>query len=361
MTRKRVAIDDLSDEHIAAFVSRSPRHCRERMRAERAAMRLFFQYLRDAGALQTPAQPQTSSATDLLNSYEGFLRRDRGLAENSVHVYSPFIRVFLTANSTEMGCLAENAFDPSTIRDFLVTHTSGRSEEYVRLLSVALRSFLRFLFMRGEVNRDLSGSVPMVRKYRQATPPFLSPQEVERALTAANLTTPIGRRDYAILLLLARLGLRAGEIVALELSDIHWRTGEIVIHGKGRLVEPLPLLSDVGEALAAYIREARGASSSRCVFLRMFAPHIGLTGPAAVGHIVRRALARAGVRRRSRGAAHLFRHGLATSMIRNGASIVEISEVLRHRSDATTAIYAQVSFEALRAVAQPWPARGRAR
>jgi site-specific recombinase XerD len=322
-------------------------------------MRLFFQYLRAAGALQTPAQPQTSSATDLLNSYEGFLRRDRGLAENSVHVYSPFIRIFLTASSTETGCLAENALDPTTIRDFLVTHTRGRSEEYVRLLSVALRSFLRFLFLRGEVHRDLSGSVPMVRKYRQATPPaFLSPQEVERALTVTNLTTATGRRDYAILLLLARLGLRAGEIVALELDDIHWRTGEIVIHGKGRLVEPLPLLSDVGEALAAYIREARGASSSRCVFLRMFAPHIGLTGPAAVGHIVRRALARAGVRRRGRGAAHLFRHGLATKMIRNGASIVEISEVLRHRSDATTGIYAQVSFEALRAVAQPWPAKG---
>jgi site-specific recombinase XerD len=124
------------------------------------------------------------------------------------------------------------------------------------------------------------------------------------------------------------------------------------------MVDHLPLLSDVGEALAQYLLEGRGVSSSRRVFLRIWAPRIGLTGPAAVGHIVRRALVQAGVRRSGRGAAHLFRHGLATKMIRHGASMAEISEVLRHRSQTTTAIYTQVSFEALRAVAVPWPATG---
>ena len=180
-------------------------------------------------------------------------------------------------------------------------------------------------------------------------------------LTAMNRTTSRGRRDYAILLLLARLGLRAGEIVTLELGDILWRSAEIVVRGKGGTVEHLPLLQDIGEALAAYLRQDRGAHPSRRIFLRVWAPRTGLTGPAAVGHIVRLALARAGIRRSGRGAAHLFRHGLATQMIRHGASLPEIAEVLRHRSQMTTSGYTQVAFEALREVAQPWPARGGAR
>ena len=166
---------------------------------------------------------------------------------------------------------------------------------------------------------------------------------------------------YAILLLLARLGLRAGEIVSLELDHICWGTAEIVVHGKGRTIERLPLLQDIGQALAAYLRKDRGVNQSRRIFLRLRAPHTGLGGPAAVGDIVRLALARAGVRRSGRGAAHLFRHGLATRMIRHGASLPEISEVLRHRSQMTTSGYTQVAFEALREVAQPWPAIGGAR
>jgi integrase/recombinase XerD len=153
-------------------------------------------------------------------------------------------------------------------------------------------------------------------------------------LTATDRSTLSGRRDRAILLLLARLGLRAGEIVSLELNDIHWRAAEIVVRGKGRMVDHLPLVSDVGEALALYLRDDRGVSASRRLFLRIWAPRIGLTGPAAVGHIVRRALAQAGVHRSGRGAAHLFRHGLATQMIRHGPSMPEISEVLRHSSNA---------------------------
>jgi site-specific recombinase XerD len=177
-------------------------------------------------------------------------------------------------------------------------------------------------------------------------------------LAAPDRSTATGRRDYAILLLLARLGLRAGEIVSLELDDLRWRNAEIVVRGKGRIVDQLPLLRDVGEALAAYLRGDRGVSATRRVFLRIWAPHIGLTGPAAVGHIVRRALAHAEIRRSGRGAAHLFRHGLGTKMIRRGASLPEISEVLRHRSQMTTSIFTQVAFESLRTVAQPWPATG---
>jgi site-specific recombinase XerD len=272
----------------------------------------------------------------------------------------PLIRTFLASKLAGSGF--PRSLKTPTIRDFVIAQTRNRSAEYVRLLATALRSFCRFLFLFGHMPLDLSPSVPRVCKFRQSTPPvFLAPEEVTRALMAVDRSTPRGRRDYAILLLLARLGLRAGEIVSLELDDVCWRTAEIVVRGKGRTVERLPLLQDIGEALAAYLRKDRGASKSRRIFLRMWAPRIGLTGPAAVGHIVRLALARAGIRRSGRGAAHLFRHGLATRMIRHGASLPEIAEVLRHRSQMTTSGYTQVALESLRAVAQPWPSRGGAR
>ena len=206
---------------------------------------------------------------------------------------------------------------------------------------------------------DLSVSIPTVKKWRQAAVPALfSPEEVERVVCAPDRSTPIGCRDYAILLLLARLGLRAGEIVMLELDDVHWRTTEIIVRSKSRLTDSVPLLSDIGDAITQYLLNYRGSSDSRRVFLRIQAPRVGLTGPAAVAHIVRKALAKAEIRPTRRGAAHIFRHSLATTMIRHGASMEEIAEVLRHRSQNTTAIYAKVDFEALRSVARPWPGTG---
>ena len=358
-SRKQIVLNDLNDGHIAAFVARSPRRRKAHVKFELAAMRLFFGYLRGRVGLQWPSRADVSAADTFLQNYKDYLRKDRGLTENSVLVYVPFVRDFLATETTQAGCVSPESFDALIIQSFILEHTLGRSSEYTRLLCTALRSFFRFLVLCGQTLRDLSKAVPTVRKYRQAVPPaFLSPDEVERVLTAVDRSTLSGRRDQTILLLLARLGLRAGEIVSLELDDIRWRAGEIVVRGKGRTVDHLPLLSDIGEALASYLREDRGVSTSRRVFLRMWAPRIGLTGPAAIGHIVRRALARAGVHRSGRGAAHLFRHGLATKMIRHGASMPEISEVLRHRSQTTTAIYAQVSFEALRTVALAWPAVG---
>jgi integrase/recombinase XerD len=360
--RKQIAGNDLNDGHIAAFVARSPRNRKAHVKFELAVMRLLFEYLRGYAGLQRPAlQNDVSAADAFLRNYKDYLRKDRGLTENSLLVYVPFIRDFLAAQTTQTDGVPPKSFDALIIRNFILEHTLDRSSEYARLLCTALRSFFRFLLLCGQTTRDLSNAVPMFRKYRQSVPPaFLSPSEVEHVLAATGSTLS-GRRDHAILLLLARLGLRGGEVVALELDDIRWRAGEIVVRGKGRMVDHLPLLSDVGEALALYIREDRGVSASRRIFLRTWAPRIGLTGPAAVGHIVRRALAHVGVRRSGRGAAHLFRHGLATKMIRHGASMSEIAEVLRHRSQNTTAIYAQVSFEALRAVALPWPTTGGAR
>jgi site-specific recombinase XerD len=358
--QKGIAVADFHDHHAAAFLARSYGRAKDFVSVQRRAIRQFQRFLRSGSVdARSPASRCISVGHGLLRDYEAYLRHNRGLAENSIHVYLPFIRSFLTSQKCRTDRMSPRWLNTLAIRDYVLGHIQDRSGEYVRLLGTALRSFLRFLFMSGRIARDLSPSVPTVRKYRQAVPPaFLSPEEVERILAKTDRTTSTGCRDYAILLLLARLGLRAGEIVALELDDLLWRTGEIVIHGKGRMVDRLPLLSEIGEALAAYLRADRSVSASRRVFLRIWAPRLGLTGPAAIGHIVRAALVRAGVRRSGRGAAHLFRHGLATKMIRHGASISEIAEILRHRSQTTTAIYAQVSFEALRTVALPWPIVG---
>jgi integrase/recombinase XerD len=309
--------------------------------------------------LKTTQQKNPDEDHPVLARYVNYLRRDRGLAENSVLVYRPHVRDLLAEQVAKTGSVSVRAFDATGIRSFLLDHIRGRSGEYARLLATALRSFFRFLFLCGDLPRDLSGSIPAVCKPRPtAAPAFLSRDEMDRVISATDGSTLTGCRDRAVLLLLARLGLRAGEVVQLELDDLRWRTGEIIIHGKGRVIEPLPLLAEIGEALARYLREDRRNDGARRVFRRVYPPYRGFAGPAAVGHIVRAALVRAGVRRSGRGAAHLFRHGLATQMIRSGATLTEISEVLRHRSLNTTAVYAHVSFEALRSVAGPWPITG---
>jgi len=353
-----IGVDDLSEDYLSAFAKRRP--LRSGSAVKMRALRQFLRHLRiERGLPASTGGKSASPVDDLAERYVHYLRTERGLAKNSVLVYVPCVREFLTYRLAKTGNLALKTLDAETIHAFLMERIAHCTSEPARLVSVALRSLLRFLFLRGETPRDLSPVVPMVRVYRQsAVPAVLSLEEVESVLSATDRTAARGRRDYAILLLLARLGLRAGEIVSLELSDIHWRTGEILVRGKGSRLDRVPLLADVGEAVALYLREDRGASISRRLFLRLIPPHIGLTGPCSIDHIVRLALSRAGVRPRNRCVAHLFRHGLATRMIRHGASIAEIAEVLRHRSQSTTAIYAKVSFDALRAVARPWPSRG---
>lgn len=355
---KRLAVSDLNESHLASFVERSSQGTRARVNFEMAALRPFLKYLRaEAGVPPPTLASDVPAGEELKQRYIDYLRRERGLAEYSIRAYALFIRDFLNQQVSTTGCTSAQALNAQVVQEFILNHIRNRSSEYCRLLAVALRSFLRFLYLREETAMDLSLSVPTVRKWSQAkVPDFLSPDEVERVLSTADRSTPRGRRDHAILLLLARLGLRAGEIATLELRDIVWRTGEIVVRGKGRVLDRLPLLSDIGEALVLYVTKDRGTCDSRRVFLRMKAPRVGLAGPGAVGHIVRLALARANLRSQSRGAAHIFRHSLATRMIRHGASIAEISEVLRHRSQSTTQIYAKVDFETLREVARPWPA-----
>jgi site-specific recombinase XerD len=312
----------------------------------------FVEHLRGAKAVP-PRHSALSPAEVLFQRYLDYLRDKQGLSPHSIGAYSPFVREFVVAQR-----LAENsaALDALAVRRHLLDQSRNRSASFVKLLAAALRSFLRFCFLDGTTATDLSTAVPPVRRWRLAgVPPFLTADEVERVIAAADRSTTRGCRDFAILLLLARLGLRASEVIALELDDIRWEAGEIVVRGKGRLHDRLPLLSDVGEALAVYLRTARGPSSSRRVFLRRIAPRIGLSQPTDVSKIAREALQRANLLPTGRVGAHIFRHSLATRMIGRGASLAEISQVLRHRSTVTTQLYAKVEFEALRGVALSWP------
>jgi site-specific recombinase XerD len=359
LKRRRVAPAEVIEAHLTAFVHRKP-HRQTTRDFELGTLRQFLSYLRTVGKVPLPPQSSVAApAGDLEQRYLHYLRQDRGLAANSLRLYLPFVRAFLRAQAVRPQSAPPGAWTAGSVQDFLLTASQRRSSEHVRLLAAALRSFLRFCYLRGDTALDLSQTVPGVRRWTPAAVPVsLAPTEIARVLAATDRATRRGRRDHAILLLLARLGLRAGEIVTLELGDLRWRSGELLIRGKGGVRARLPLLAEVGEALARYLRRDRGPSPSRRVFLRLMAPRSGLAGPGAVTHLVRRALARAGVTPRSRGAAHLFRHSLATTMLQHGASLAAIGDVLRHRAPRSTARYAHVAVEALRGVARPWPGGG---
>jgi site-specific recombinase XerD len=295
-----------------------------------------------------------SPVAALLARYEGYLRRERALEDGTIVAYQSFARAFamerLDANTAGPGSLL-----PRHVRDFLLRRVGRMHPARGQFMATALRSFLRFLFLRGETSTDLSLTIPTVRRWRlSSVPRHLPARDVERLLRGCNRSSATGRRDHAILLLLAKLGLRACEVLSLELSDLHWRAGELVVRGKGLVHDRLPLLPDVGRALALYLQKDRPVCNSRRVFLCRRAPHRGLGHPSTVSTIVARALARADLAPATRGA-HLLRHSLAVTMVRRGASLSEIGQVLRHRSPNTTEIYAKVDFSALRDVAVPWP------
>jgi site-specific recombinase XerD len=224
-----------------------------------------------------------------------------------------------------------------------------------KVLTTALRSFLQYARYCGDITLDLAAAVPIVANWSMPSIPRAIPaDQMNKLLASINRRTAMGRRDYAILLLLARLGLRASEVTFLELDDIDWKTGRVSVRGKSSRQLELPLPPDVGRAIVAYLRNGRPHSISRRVFLRSKAPIRGFLDQRAIGSIVRYRLKHAGIDAPTKGA-HQFRHGLATQMLRHGASLTEIGELLGHRSPETTKIYAKVDLDSLRTLALPWP------
>jgi site-specific recombinase XerD len=276
------------------------------------------------------------------------------LAPSTVRAYSEHIRVFLNHRFChETPDLAN--LSAGDVVSFVQHRSACLHVKEAKKMTAALRSFLRYALYQGLIQTDLVGAVPAVCNWSKTEiPKSMPPQEVALTLASCNRETASGRRDYAILLLLSRLGLRASEVVGLTLDDIDWQTGCLTIRGKGAHVAQLPLPADVGEAMAEYLQRGRPKGRSRSLFLYVKAPLVGFRGQYVVGDIVERAMDRAGIVSPRKGA-HQFRHSLATDMLRRGASIAEIGQVLRHRSAQTTEIYAKVDLVALRALALAWP------
>jgi site-specific recombinase XerD len=234
----------------------------------------------------------------------------------------------------------------------LLTRTPQQSRGTAKLTVTALRSLLNFLHLEGDIAGSLADAVPSVASWRLAgLPKGLSPRELRALVASCDRRTMIGRRDFAVLTILARLGLRAREVATLRLEDIHWRSGTIIVRGKSHHFEALPLPNDVGDAVVAYLRRGRPVTAmDRTVFVRFKAPHRALTASGVTG-IVAAAAARAGLGRIH---AHRLRHTAAMGLLRAGAPLSEISQLLRHQRAQTTAIYAKVDRAALRTIAQPW-------
>jgi site-specific recombinase XerD len=307
-------------------------------------------YLQSRGAVRLPPPPAPQGPLDtLLQSYCTYLTAERGLAALTVSHYVAVARAFLAGAPAERGLDLEH-LAASDVSAFVVEVCRRRPGSAPMHLT-ALRSLLRFLHVQGLIPWPLAGAVPSHASSPPARlPRALDPSQVRALLASCDRRTAIGRRDFAITLL-ARLGLRRGEVAALRLEDLDWHAGELLVRGKASRYERLPLLAQVGEAVAAYLRRGRPAGAQGdCVFIRARAPHRGL-GPDGVSCAVRSACARAGL-----GAAgpHRLRHTLATEMLRAGAPLTEIGQVLRHRRLRSTAIYAKVDHEALRSLARPW-------
>jgi len=354
LRRTKLAVSHLDERLLEAFL----KHKRRVRRREPLTLQQFLDHLRKLSIVPgRKVVRDQSPLADILNRYETYLRSERGLVTVTILNYQAFVHKFLLERFRE-GPFRLREVKPSDISDFVLRHSPSMASREAQLMTTAFRSFFRFLFQKGELQADLAGSVPTVADRRLSTvPKHLTPEEVERVLKACNRGTASGRRDYAVLLLLARLGLRGGEVVALQLDDINWRASEIMVRGKGLFHDRMPLPTDVGRALASYLRRDRPVCPTRRVFVCMNAPRRGFADSGTVTAIVRSALARADLHPTFKGA-HLLRHSLATSMLGFGATLGEIGEILRHRTANTTEIYAKVDFESLRSLAHPWPMGG---
>jgi site-specific recombinase XerD len=354
LEEKSTGEHDVDEAHCRQFL----RHRRGRRRLHRgdwAALRLLLRYLREAGIIVAASTPIVDDESVALEQAFGtYLLREKGVSPSTEMNYRREIRAFLH-HRFRRGSVTPSAIRVHDLHRFVLARAQHVAPRRVKLSVTALRAFARFLRLRGDVTDDLTSSALSVPNWRLSTlPKSISPEQVERILAQCDRRTPLGRRDYAILLVLARLGLRAGEVVALTVDDVDWEAGEVIVRGKGLRHERIPLPHDVGKALAAYLRAGRPRCSTRRLFIRDKAPRVGFASPAAISTIVARAIGKAKLDPPSHGA-HLLRYSLATHVLRRGGSLAEVAELLRHRHPDTTALYAKVDLDALRSVAPPWP------
>ena len=348
---RRDSLEHLDDGSMEAFGRHLRRGCRcvtgKKVRKNGRAVaraRVFLTYLRELGVVE----PNSTRPAErpLLDAFRRFMVEHRGLAESTTNMYFRIIANFLDMTDGDI-----SRVNAGEIRAFVLDY----KHRQLKNVAAALRAFLRYLIAEGRCPAALEGAIPKVASWRLATlPRYLPASDVERIIAACDPSTPTGCRDRAIVLLLARLGLRAGDVVGLGLSDIDWQDASLLVSGKGRREVRLPLPQEVGDAIMAYLEHGRPPVDVTQVFLRTQAPLRPFADSSVVSGIVARAIRRAGVTARFRGA-HVLRHSAATQMLRQGASLDDIGAVLRHASLESTAHYAKVDVALLRMVAQPWP------
>ena len=354
LQKRHLVIEDLNESCINKFVRY--RKKRNLLRSgDQLALKQFITFLREENILSVfVSEVSVSEIERNENKFAQYLRRERGLSQATIDNYLREIRRFLTErfHRRKINFRVLRAQD---IPKYVLRRARAMNPGRAQTMLNALRSFFRFLHQRGETVIDLTVTVPKVARWQlSGVPKFLEPEQIKHLLESWDRRTDTGKRNYAILLLLYRLGLRAGEIVHMELDDILWETGELIVKGKNSKEDKLPLPHDVGQAIATYLRDVRPHCSSRRLFIKMVAPLRGFSSSVTVCTIVRDALARADINTDFKGA-HLFRHTLATNMLRGGATITEIAEILRHQNPNATEIYAKVDFASLRTIVQPWP------
>lgn len=357
LERHRIQAQEVTAELFQPYLHARARR-RRPTRNDFSALQRLLDLLVRQGVVSGPVLPASTPAERLQAEFRLYLQQERALAPTTQNSYSTFVSDFL-AERFGSEPVDLSGLCAADVTGFVRRRAMTIRSKRVQLMTTALRSFLRFARYRGDIDTDLAACVPAVANWKLSTiPRALPPDQVDLVLASIDRKTAMGRRDYAILLTLARLGLRAGEIRTLTLEDLDWQDGLITVRGKAGRYSQLPLPTDVGAAIADYLRHGRPIASSRCVFLRAKAPAGGFRSQSGIGSMVRHALARAGIDA-SRTGAHQFRHALACQMLRQGASLSEIGELLRHRSPQTTAIYAKVDLASLATLALPWPGGAR--
>lgn len=354
ITRNDRGLHDLNEQLIERFL-RGYLGQRTWRAGERPALHRLLSILRKARVTPQAAVVPPTPAEQLMADYRRYLSDERGCCGWTLKNYGRHIDRFVSERFGTRS-LKRSRLQARDVIAFVKKNAQGHGRGHAFQVVTALRSFLRFLHYRGHITSDLAQAVPAVANWRMADlPKHLPAEAVQQVLDSCDQTTAVGRRNHSILLLLARLGLRAGEIIALQLEDIDWENAQLTIRSKkGRGWARLPLPADVGKALARYLEEGRPSCSCRNVFVRMVAPYERLSNSPVISVMTRNALKKAGVESARKGA-HLFRHSLATAMLRRGASLDEIGQVLRHKDPDTTAIYVKVDLDALRRLAIAWP------
>jgi site-specific recombinase XerD len=354
IAKSRAKLTDLDEGMVERYLRHRARK-QTLQPGDRAALKRLLSVLRAAGMIAPAVVPRIGPQDQIFVEFGDYLIRERGLAPKTIIRHLPVIRRFLR-EVCPAGASDLEKIGQEDVTRYIERHARDWSPASGKAMCWSLRAFLRYLHHAGLSPLALAGCVPSIRRWKLASLPiYLSAAQVQEVLDACDRTTALGRRDYAILTMLARLGLRADEVATLTLDDIDWRSGEMLVRAKGRQRTRMPMPRDVGAAVVAYLRDGRPTSSCRRLFLRSLAPNVGFASGCAITMIAKTALERAGIRGYVHQGAHIFRHSLATNLLRSGATLSEIGQLLRHESHDTTRIYAKVDIEALRTLSLPWP------